>query len=110
VIALVQGSRAPAVRSYDVQIANLPPESDGTVVLVASDLHLGTLTAERWLSSRVDQINAERPDLIVLAGDSVEGHGESGREFLPVLRRLSAPLGIWAVNGNHETYGRLDEA
>ncbi|MBW2466147.1 MAG: metallophosphoesterase, partial [Deltaproteobacteria bacterium] len=39
----------------------------------------------------------------VLLGDLFEGHG--GRplhEMLPAMRRLSAPLGVWAVNGNHE--------
>ncbi len=108
-IALVQGSRAPAVRSYEVQIANLPPESNGTVVVVASDLHLGALTGERWVSSRIEQIQAQRPDMVILAGDIVEGHGESEREFLPALRKLSAPLGVWAVNGNHEAHEPLDD-
>ncbi len=109
VIAGVQASRAPVVRSYEVQIANLPPKSNGTVVVVASDLHLGTLTSERWVAARVEQIEAERPDLVILAGDIVEGHGESERQFLPALRKLSAPLGVWAVNGNHETYGPPDD-
>ena len=107
-IALVQGSRAPMVRSFDVQIANLPTEYDGTVVVVASDMHLGELAGARWLSPRIDQINAEKPDLVVLAGDIIEGHGESGREFLPLFRKLSPPLGVWAVNGNHERFGRPD--
>ncbi len=110
VIALVQGSRAPAVRSYEVQIANLPPASNGTVVVVASDLHLGALTGERWVAARIEQIQAQRPDMVILAGDIVEGHGESERNFLPVLRRLSAPLGVWAVNGNHETHEPLDDS
>jgi uncharacterized protein len=110
VIAMIQGARAPVVRNFELTITGLPHEYDGTVVVVASDLHLGTLLGERWLSARVEQIKAERPDLIVLAGDILEGHGESGREFLPVLRQLSAPLGVWAVNGNHETYGLRDDA
>lgn len=109
VIALVQGARAPAVRSYEIQIADLPPESNGTVVVVASDLHLGAQTDERWVAARMEQIKAERPDLVILAGDVVEGHGESERGFLPALRKLSAPLGVWAVNGNHESHAPTDD-
>lgn len=105
IVALVQGSRAPVVRSYEVEIRGLPPERDGTVLVVASDLHVGSLRTGRWLSARVDQINAQRPDLVVLAGDIVEGDGEGEAEMVKVFRQVSAPLGVWAVNGNHETYG-----
>ncbi len=104
-IALYQGMRAPVVRTYDVSLPGLPPDRDGTVLVVASDFHLGTFLGKSWLSARVAQINAERPDAIVLAGDIVEGHGGSDN-LLAVIRQLSAPLGVWAVNGNHEGYGR----
>lgn len=101
-IALVQGLRAPAVRNYEVQLAGLPASSDGTVLILASDFHLGTLLGKDWLAARIDQIQAQRPDIIVLCGDIVEGDDPSELEFLPLLRRLSAPLGVWAVTGNHE--------
>ncbi len=109
-IALVQGFRPPVVDSYEVTLAGLPAERDGTVIVLASDLHLGSLFTERWLAARVEQIEAQRPDLIVLAGDIVEGHGASGRALVPLLKQLAAPLGVWAVNGNHETYGRMSVA
>lgn len=116
-IALVQGMRAPVVRSYEVHLAGLPPEQDGTVVVLLSDMHLGTMLGERWLDARLRQVQALRPDLIVLAGDIVEGDDQSERALLPALRRLQAPLGVWAVTGNHElhfgagyTPGVLEEA
>jgi predicted MPP superfamily phosphohydrolase len=43
---------------------------------------------------------------VVLLGDIIEGHGQTQEELLPIFRRLSAPLGVWAVYGNHESYGR----
>jgi predicted MPP superfamily phosphohydrolase len=101
-IALVQGLRAPVIQNYEVQLAGLPASSDGTVLILASDFHLGTLLGKDWLSARIDQIHAQRPDIIVLSGDIVEGDDPSELEFLPLLRRLSAPLGVWAVTGNHE--------
>ena len=58
-IALVQGLRAPVVQNYEVQLAGLPASSDGTVLILASDFHLGTLLGKDWLAARIDQI--QRP-------------------------------------------------
>lgn len=74
---MVQGLRAPGVQNYEVQLAGLPASSDGTVLILASDFHLGTLLGEDWLSARIDQIHAERPDIIILDGDIVEGDDAS---------------------------------
>jgi len=105
VVALIQGMRAPVVQNYDVYLAGLPGELDGTVIVALSDLHLGTMLGERWLLNRVEQVQAERPDVVVLLGDVFEGHGAPATELLAALRRLSAPLGVWAVLGNHESHG-----
>lgn len=105
VIALVQGLRPPVVQSYEVRLAGLTGEMDGKVLVAMSDLHLGSLIGKRWLAARVAQVKEERPDLIVLLGDLFEGHGQPQEELLSILGRLSAPLGIWAVTGNHEFHG-----
>lgn len=104
-IALAQGLRPPVVQNYTVRIAGLSGEMDGKVLVAMSDLHLGSLIGKRWLAARVAQVKEERPDLVVLLGDLFEGHGQPQEELLPILRRLSAPLGIWAVTGNHELHG-----
>ena len=106
VIALVQGLRPPVVQNYEVRLSGLPNEMDGTVLVAMSDLHLGSLLGKQWLEARVAQVEAQRPDLVVLLGDLFEGHGEPQEELFPVFRRLWAPLGVWAVPGNHESYGR----
>ncbi len=105
IIAVVQGWRAPVLQSYEIELRNLPAERDGTVLVAASDLHVGGIRGDHWLSARIDEINAQHPDLIVLAGDIVEGHVPAEPQIVNDFRRLSAPLGVWAVNGNHETYG-----
>ncbi len=104
-VALFQGLRAPVVQSYEVRLSGLPDEMDGTVIVALSDLHLGSLLGERWLAARVAQANAQRPDLVALLGDIFEGHGPPQIELIKALGRLSAPLGVWAVPGNHEFYG-----
>lgn len=105
VIAVIQGMRPPVVRSYEVSLPGLPRDMDGTVAVAISDLHLGNLLGKGWLEARVDQVQALHPDLIVLLGDIFEGHGPPRQDLLDVLHGLSAPLGVWAVLGNHEYHG-----
>jgi predicted MPP superfamily phosphohydrolase len=105
IIALIQGLRPPVMQPYEIHLAGLPSEMDKTVVLAMSDLHLGSLIGKRWLTARVARVKEEQPDLVVFLGDLFEGHGEPENELLPILRGLSAPLGVWAVTGNHEFHG-----
>ncbi len=51
------------------------------------------------------QVQSLKPDMILVLGDIFEGHGASPAAYLAGLRSLSAPLGVWAVDGNHETHG-----
>lgn len=110
VLAIVQGRRAPVVHPYDVALRDLPRELDGTTIAVVSDTHLGTMIGRKWLDRRVDEVQALRPDIVVLVGDIVEGDDENEGELSAGLRRLSAPMGVWGVTGNHEFYAGLDRS
>lgn len=105
VVALVQGGRPPVLVRHQVSMANLPRVLDGTRLVVLSDLHLGSQLGADWLAARVAQVEALKPDLIVLLGDLFEGHGRPNPELQPIFRRLQAPLGVYAVTGNHEFHG-----
>ena len=107
-LAVIQGMRAPVVTEHEVTLSFLPADADGLTVVAVSDLHVGTVLGPRWLAARVAQIEHLRPDLIVLLGDVVEGHGIAAEDVLPPLRRLAAPLGVWAVTGNHDRGGGRD--
>lgn len=73
-------------------------------IVAISDLHLGYGIKEKELDSWVELINKENPDLILIAGDIidsslrplVEGH------YAESLRKLKAPMGVYACMGNHE--------
>ena len=108
VIALFQGLRPPVVEKYEISLPGLPDGMDGTVLVALSDMHLGSQLGERWLAARIAQVKAQRPDLVVLLGDIFEGHGPPGDQLIGILKQLSAPLGIWAVPGNHEFHGGGD--
>jgi uncharacterized protein len=110
VVALVQGMRAPVVRELDVTLPNLPAARDGMTLVAISDLHVGTMIGRRWTDEVVDRINALHPDLVCMVGDLVEGDVRRAEPMVPALRRLRAPLGVWAVTGNHEYYAGLDRS
>ena len=111
VVGLVQGLRPPVVRDYEVQLAGLPRERDGLVLVAISDLHLGTLIGRRWIERVVNRVNAMRPDLVLVVGDILEGHeGRVETEIVPSLAKLRAPLGVWAVTGNHEFYNGIERS
>ncbi len=101
-IALVQGLRPPEVHDYEVRIAGLPREMEGKVLVALSDLHVGPHPGKSWLEARAAQMRGLEPDLVVLLGDLFEGRGASHAELVPALQGLSAPLGVWAVPGNHD--------
>lgn len=107
VVGLVQGLREPVVRDYEVSLPGLPKERDGLVLVEVSDIHLGTLIDERWMARLVARVNAIKPDLVIVDGDLVDGNVNRVEPLLPVLKGLRAPLGVWAVTGNHEFYAGL---
>ncbi len=104
-VAVVQGMRPPVVQNYDVELPGLPANLDNTVIIGLSDLHIGSTLDGKWLEARVAQVRAEKPDIIVLLGDIFEGHGRISDEYIGALRGLRAPMGVWAVLGNHEFHG-----
>ncbi len=97
-----QVSRVP------VTVAGLEPDLAGLCVAHLSDLHIGNGLEGRRLDALVDRVHALDPDLIVLTGDLFDydpSHVEAGAA---VLGRLSAPLGVYAVLGNHDVYTGID--
>lgn len=103
-IAFVQGMRAPVVNGYEVTMENLPPEAEGLTIAALSDLHIGATLGKDWLESRVAQVNSMQPDAIVILGDIIEGYSavEGAPSMKSAFAKLHAPLGIWAVLGNHD--------
>lgn len=85
-----------------------PGSRSGLKVAVVSDLHIGAPFIDAQAITRVrETIDAWKPDLVLIAGDLLVGH-EPGATFVPpdeaaaMLKGWSAPLGVWAVLGNHD--------
>ncbi|WP_030162765.1 MULTISPECIES: metallophosphoesterase [Actinomycetes] len=100
---VVEAARPEVVR-VTVPLAALPDEFDGLRVALISDLHVGPTRGDEFTARVVETVNAERPDLVAIAGDLVDGTVEKVAGDLQPLVRLSAPLGVYGVSGNHEFY------
>ncbi|WP_375271007.1 metallophosphoesterase [Sphingomonas sp.] len=98
----------PVVRRASVGLSDWPAGAAPLRVAVMSDIHIGSLAMdEARLSRIVAQVNALRPDLVLIAGDFIDGYGRpDALEMEDALTRallpLRARLGVVAVPGNHD--------
>jgi hypothetical protein len=96
------------VREYTVEVPRRSSTLREMKVVFAADLHLSGLTPKGWLAGFVDKVNAQKPDIVLIGGDILEGHGDDGAMGVieAQFRRLEARYGVFAVPGNHEGYAR----
>jgi uncharacterized protein len=88
-------------------VRGLPRDLEGRTLVQLSDIHIGPRVDDRFLTRTFEQVDACRPDLVVVTGDFVS---YSTAEHLDQLRRVvehvpQGRLGTLAVLGNHD-YGR----
>lgn len=103
-VSLIHNALPPRVKVVDLAIPGAPPMT----VAHLSDIHLNRWTSPGRVERLAERTLAAKPDLIAVTGDLVDER-DGGLEFLlPALQRLRAPLGVWAVPGNHEFYTGLD--
>ncbi|MDD4991635.1 MAG: metallophosphoesterase [Paludibacter sp.] len=113
-IALVWGNyRFNHPQIVTLNLSTDKPKQNKTLKIVAaSDIHLGISIDKKKLQRYVQMINDQHPDIVLLAGDV------SDRSIVPVIRQnmaeelraIKAPLGVYAINGNHELYAETPNA
>jgi predicted MPP superfamily phosphohydrolase len=98
------GSRRLEVRRLVAALPGLPPALDGLVIAQLSDLHVGPHTSGLFLARVRDAVREAAPDLIAVTGDLVDDFPGDVRHYAAGLGSLAAPLGVYAIPGNHEVY------
>ncbi len=91
-----------------ITLDRLPGEFDGILCAFITDVHHGSYLSLDRVNEMVDQVNAAKPDLILLGGDYVYDGPQYIRPCLTALGRLSAPMGVYAVLGNHDHWEDAD--
>lgn len=76
-----------------------------------SDLHIGYTISAKEVSKWVSLINAEKPDIVIIAGDIIDNHLRPIIEdsVSDVLNRINAPMGVYACTGNHDLMFAINE-
>jgi len=100
------------IRKYDLFINKKAGNLKSLNIVMASDLHLGTINGKMFAYKIVDKINKLKPDIILFAGDIID------EDIKPVLKdnvgealfELKAKYGIFGITGNHEYIGGVDDA
>lgn len=94
----------PSITRLEVSSPALPQQFDGVRVALVTDLHAGAVRSSSFTREVVDLVDAERPDLVVVVGDLVDGDAARYSPEIAPLADLEAPLGVHATTGNHEMF------
>lgn len=105
VVGFLWHQQTPQVERVHVPIAGLPPAWQGARIGLISDLHIGAQMNDARVKKVVRRLNAQKPDIIVIAGDTVDAKVTQAAEAAPALQALhalKAPFGVYHIFGNHD--------
>lgn len=96
------------IKTVPLTLPNLPSSWKGRKALWISDVHFGQLHGSTLAENIVKHIERLAPDIIFVGGDLFDGTGAPNlEEQTAPFKRVSAPLGMYFITGNHEEYGDL---
>jgi predicted MPP superfamily phosphohydrolase len=95
---------APVVQRVPITLRGLDPAFDGFRIVTFSDGHLSATYGGRRFERLVEIVNAQRPDVVAVVGDLVDGEVDELRDDVAPLADLVSEQGVFFVTGNHEYY------
>ena len=103
------GSRTLAVREIEARIESLPEGLDGLRIVQISDLHVGPQTPRGFLGRVKRAVESLHPELIAATGDLIDDRHEDVAHYATAFASLTAPLGVFAIAGNHDVYAGWED-
>ena len=95
---------------YDISIDKKAGKLDSLNVVLIADLHLGYNIGCRHMEKMVEKINAQNPDLVVVAGDIFDNEYEALENpdrLAAILRGIQSKYGVYACYGNHDIQEKI---
>ena len=93
------------VKEYNVTSEKLPESFNGFKIAHISDIHFASVGKDK-LDSVVKEINIMKPDVVVFTGDLYDRFSnltdDMKNKIIDSLSKIEAPLGKYAVSGNHD--------
>jgi hypothetical protein len=93
-----------------LQTTKLPAGKGTLTIAQISDVHLGLMVGERRMSRIIRLLERAKPDVLVCSGDLVDAQMERFNNLATMLAKIEAPLGKFAVMGNHEFYAGVGQS
>lgn len=90
---------------YEITVKKNCRGRDSLDVVLVADLHLGCSIGISQMKKMIKMINAEQPDLVVVAGDIFDNEYEAIEnpdELARILRGIRSKYGVYACYGNHD--------
>jgi predicted MPP superfamily phosphohydrolase len=98
------GSKRLVVKRLDAHLPSLPAALDGLRIVQLSDLHVGPHTSPSHLRRVAEATRKAAPHVIAYTGDQVDDYPRDTEVFAKYFGDLKAPLGVFAIAGNHDVY------
>jgi len=95
------------IKRFTVTSPDVPAAFDGTRIALITDIHRGAFFSQGRVGRLVERVNSLKPDVVVLGGDYVYADVDYEASCFAELASLEAPLGRFAVLGNHD-YGEYE--
>lgn len=98
------------VHPYEVTIEKSCSNRNELKVVLLADLHLGYNYGKREISRMVTKVNAQNPDLVLIAGDIFDNEYDAVQDPERIAEKLSemkSTYGTYGVFGNHDVSERL---
>jgi predicted MPP superfamily phosphohydrolase len=95
------------VSKYTIEVPRKYSKIDHLRIAFAADIHIQQNTRIQFIEQFVKKINALKPDLMLYAGDIVEGdnENETTKDIESAMKKIVTKYGTFGVTGNHEFYG-----
>lgn len=102
------------IESISIASSHVPNSADSICIAVIADTHFGEYYTLSDFDKTIDAVTAANPDLIVFLGDLIDNYAEyttteDPSKISALLATLEAPLGKYAVFGNHDYGGGAEE-
>ncbi len=101
---ILSGAHDYRIRRKSIYLPNLPKAFNGIRIGQISDIHSGSFFSKTAVKGGVELFMNEKPDLVFFTGDLVNNETSEVREYIGLFSKLTAPLGVFSVTGNHD-YG-----
>ncbi len=103
-------ARNVQVTPYEVTVEKVCAGRNELNIVLVADLHLGYNIGTWQMQQMVKKINAQKPDLVCIAGDIFDNEYEAlddPERLIEIFKGIKSHYGVYACYGNHDIQEKL---